>query len=173
MSDNTAVAAPVAAETSNVAETSNENTENEAVEGQEAEETEEVVAKPADKTAKQSKADVKKAKENEKRLKKLKLKVDGQEIEETLDWDDEERLIRELQMSKMGQKRAQQHADLEKQVRSFFQDFGKDPFNAMSQLGMNPEQVIDQYIKQQMEQAKKSPEQLEREKLEKELQRIK
>jgi len=166
MSDSTVVAAPVAVDTSNSAEIADNTQENTEVEAAEGAETPEVAAKP-------TKATVQKAKENEKRLKKLKLKVDGKEFEEEFDLDDEDRLIRELQMSKMGQKRAQQHADLEKQVRAFFTDFEKDPFFAMSQLGMKPDAVIDQYINKQMENAKKSPEQLRAEQLENELQRIK
>lgn len=166
MSDSTAAVAAPVIESSNSAEIADNNTEVETVEGAEGEETPEVAPKP-------TKTEVKKAKENEKRLKKLKLKVDGKEFEEEFDLDDEDRLIRELQMSKMGQKRAQQHSDLEKQVRAFFTDFEKDPFFAMSQLGMKPDQVIDQYINKQMENAKKSPEQLRAEQLEQELQKIK
>jgi hypothetical protein len=167
MSDTVAaVAAPIVNTPANSAETPNDTTENTEVEDSEGDEVAEVVAKP-------SKKDIKKAQEVEKRIKKLKLKVDGQEIEEDFDLDDEDRLVKELQMSKMGQKRAQQHADLEKQVRAFFQAFEKDPFEAMHQLGMKPDQVIDQYINKQMDQAKKSPEQIQREKLEQELQRIK
>jgi hypothetical protein len=169
MSDSAAAVAPVVNTPATSAETGDSSQENAELDAAEAAEEGEVVAEPA----KTTKLDPKKAKENEKRLKKLKLKVDGKEIEEEIDLDDEDRLIRELQMSKMGQKRAQQHADLEKQVRAFFTDFGKDPFHAMSQLGMKPEEVIDQYINKQMENAKKTPEQLRAEQLEQELQRIK
>lgn len=176
MSDNTAVAAPVAVESPASAENTEVSQENEgleAAEGEESEESTEEAGKVDPKTAKPSKKEEKKTKEVEKRIKKLKLKVDGKEFEEDFDMDDEERLVRELQMAKMGQKRAQQHSDLEKQVRSFFQAFEKDPFAAMSELGMKPEQQIEDYINKQMEQAKKSPEQIQREQLETELQRIK
>src|SRR5690348_18207496 len=43
-----------------------------------------------------------------KRIKKLKLKVDGKEYDEEIDLDNDEELVRHLQMSKMGQKRAQE-----------------------------------------------------------------
>jgi GTP cyclohydrolase I len=118
------------------------------------------------------KREEKKAKEVEKRLKKLKLKVDGKEIEEEIDLDDEERLTREFQLSKLGQKRAQEKAELEKQVGAFMKALGEDPFAAMKELGMNPDQVIEDYINKQLEQAKKSPEQVEKERLESELKAI-
>lgn len=176
MSEQAQVAAPVAVESPISAESadkSQENTEIEAAEGEEIEESadsEEKLAKPADKDAKSTK---KAEKELEKRIKKLKLKVDGKEIEESLDFDNDEELIRNLQLAKMGQKRAQEKADLEKQVKAFFEAFDKDPFQAMKDLGKDPNKVIDDYINQQMEQAKKTPEQIAKEQLEQELQQLK
>jgi hypothetical protein len=170
MSESTAaVAAPATAALANAAETPVNTTDTAALDAVDAaDEAAEAAIDP-----KATKPAVQKAKETEKRLKKLKLKVDGKEIEEEIDLDDDERLIRELQMSKMGQKRAQDHANLEKQVKAFFQDFEKDPFAAMKNLGMSPDQVIDKYINEQLENAKKSPEQLEAEKAKAELQALK
>lgn len=126
-----------------------------------------------EKEPKEAKKDSKKAKEIEKRIKKLKLKVDGQEIEEDFDMDDEDRLIRELQLSKMGQKRAQEKASLEKEITKFMQDLQKDPLALLqAELGMNTDELIEQYINKQIENAKKTPEQIEREKLEAELKSI-
>lgn len=171
-----AVAAPVVNSPVNSAETPNTSTESAELDAAEAAEEAaeaEQLGKVDPKTAKSSKKDVKQAAEVEKRIKKLKLKVDGKEIDEDFDLDDEDRLIRELQMSKMGQKRAQEKADLEKQVQAFFNAFQKDPFGAMKELGMDPNQSIDNYINQQLENAKKTPEQLEAEKARAELQQLK
>ena len=173
MSDTAQVAAPVVADTSNSTpspETTNENAELDAADAAEEAASTEEAAKPAVKDAKSAKK-VEKAIEN--RIKKLKLKVDGKEIEESLDLDNDEELVRHLQMSKMGQKRAQEKADLEKQVKAFFEAFDKDPFAAMKELGKDPNKAIDDYINQQMEQARKSPEQLAKEQLERELQMLK
>lgn len=172
MSDSpAAVAAPVASATpANSAETPIVDNTAELDAADAAEEAAEA-AKPVDPKA--VKPPVQKAKEAEKRLKKLKLKVDGKEIEEEFDLDDEERLVKELQMARMGQKRAQQHSDLDKSVKAFFAAFEKDPFRAMSELGMKPEQVIDKYINEQLENSKKSPEQIEAEKNRAELQALK
>lgn len=178
MSEQAAVAAPIATESTQQSaenlETSQENQEVEASENEESTEGEELNADSEETEQKSAKKSNKKAeKELERRIKKLKLKVDGKEIEEELDLDDDERLIRELQMAKMGQKRAQEKADLEKQVRSFFEAFQQDPFAAMQELGLNPDQAIDAYINQQLENAKKTPEQIEKERLEAELQKLK
>lgn len=178
MSDAVQSAAPIAVEStpqsSENLETSQENQEIEALEGEETAEGEELDVESEESQQKSAKKSNKKTeKELEKRIKRLKLKVDGKEIEEELDLDDDERLIRELQMAKMGQKRAQEKADLEKQVKAFFQAFQQDPFAAMQELGLSPEQAIDAYINQQLENAKKTPEQLEKERLEAELQQLK
>lgn len=181
MADVIATAAPAASSTpANSAESNNSATENSDLEATEAEEgeesseegseAEEIAAKPAAKDAKTAK---KAEKELEKRIKKLKLKVDGKDIEESLDLDNDEELIRHLQMSKMGQKRAQEKAELEKQVQNFFNAFQKDPFAAMKELGMDPNSSIETYINQQLENAKKTPEQLAKEQLESELQKLK
>lgn len=176
MSEAVANAAPAAIEPVNSAEpveNSQENTELEAEELESQESTDDSEEESTEKTVKAAKPAKKAEKELEKRLKKLKLKVDGKEIEEELDLDNDEELVRHLQMAKMGQKRAQEKAELEKQVRAFFEAFEKDPFAAMQELGKDPNQVIDDYINKQMENAKKSPEQLQREQLEAELQRMK
>jgi hypothetical protein len=109
----------------------------------------------------------------EKRLKKLKLKVDGKEEDVELDLDNDEELIKHLQLSKMGQKRASEKAQLEKDLSSFLDALKSDPFSILEQeLGLNKEKLIEDYINQQIEAAKKSPEQVEREKMEKELQAL-
>lgn len=120
--------------------------------------------------AKDPKELAKAKKEIEKRIKKLKLKVDGKEIEEEVNLDDDEYLTRQLQMAKMGQKRAQEKAELEGEFRKFFQALQSDPMELLSkEFNMNPEELIEAYINKQLEHAKKTPEQIEREKLETEL----
>ncbi len=130
---------------------------------EETEEAEEVEAKPE----KEKKA---KEKEIEKRIKKLKLKVDNKEFEEEIDLDDEENLVRQLQMAKMGQKRAQEKAQLEKELQGFFNALQNDPLELLAkEMGMDVNQVIQSYIDKQLENAQKTPEQLEKERLENEL----
>lgn len=145
-------------------------TENEEIETAEEEEAEEVKAD----ASKSDKKEVKAQKELEKRIKKLKLKVDGKEIEEELDLDNDEELVKQLQLAKMGQKRAQEKALLEKELASFFKELQENPFNVLArEMGMDPNQLIEKYINEQLEQAAKSPEQVERERIEAELKALK
>lgn len=180
MADVVQSAAPAAAAPANSAGTPNQATENKGLEATEGESEEGLLEESADDSKadadanpKAVKKEEKKAKEIEKRIKKLKLKVDGKEIEESLDLDNDEELIRQLQMAKMGQKRAQEKSDLEKQINTFLQALKTDPFEALKRLGEDPNQLIENYITAQEEHAKKSPEQLEREKLERELTKLK
>lgn len=181
MSEQVVSAAPAATENASssneVVETSQENQESSELEAQEQESSEEtsdeVEASSEEKPKKEDNKKSKAEKELEKRIKKLKLKVDGREIEEEIDLDDEERLVRELQMAKMGQKRAQEKAELENELRKFMQALQDDPLALLAQeFKMNPEELIESYINKQLEQAKKTPEQIEKEKLEMELKRL-
>lgn len=116
-----------------------------------------------------------------KTLKKLTLKIDGQEFEEELPFEIPndpkaiEYMRRELQMGKMGQKRAQEKATIEKEVLQFIEDLKKNPRKALSDpaIGMDLKKFAAQIIEEEIENSKKSPEQLELEKAQEELKAIK
>jgi hypothetical protein len=111
----------------------------------------------------------------EKKIKKLKLKVDGKDIEESFDPDDDEYLTRNLQMAKMGQKRAQEYASLQKQVTSFVEELKKNPRKVLSDPNLNIDlkKIAAELIEEEIENSKKSPEQLELEKARQELKDLK
>lgn len=119
--------------------------------------------------------------EIKKRLKSLKLKVDGKEFNEELPFeiDDDPKAIeymtKHLQMSKMGSKRAQDYSKLEKDVQDFVERLRKNPAEVLSDpsIGIDIKQLAAKVIENEIENAKKSPEQLEKEKLELELKKIK
>lgn len=116
-----------------------------------------------------------------KMLKSLKLKVDGREVEEKLPFeipDDEESIEfmkRNLQMSKMGQKRAQEFSQLEKEVRSFIDELRKNPRKVLSDpsIGIDVKKMAAELIEEEIANSQKSPEQLAKEKLEAELKSLK
>jgi hypothetical protein len=116
-----------------------------------------------------------------KMLRKLTLKLDGQEFEENLPFEipDDPKAIeymkRELQLGKMGQKRAQEKAVIEKEVMRFIEDLRKDPRKALSDpaIGLDLKKLATQIIEEEIENSKKSPEQLAREQLEAELRSMK
>lgn len=120
-------------------------------------------------------------KAEKKRIKQLKLKIDGEDSIEELpfEFDDDAKTIdyltKQLQMAKMGQKRAQSYASLEKEVKEFVDALRKDPRKVLSDpsIGVDIKQLAAQIIEDEIESSKKTPEQLEHEKLQKELQALK
>jgi len=121
--------------------------------------------------------------EAKKTLKKLTLKVDGEEYDEELPFEipDDPKAIeymkRQLQMSKMGQNRAQHAAGLEKDILQFFAELQENPKKALSNPvfkdRLDLKKLAAEIIEEEIENSKKSPEQLEKEKLQAELQAIK
>lgn len=111
----------------------------------------------------------------EKQLKKLKLKVDGQELEEEFDPSDDAYLTKQLQLAKVAQKRMSEFSSLEKDVQQFFKALKENPRAVLTdpQIGLDLKQLAAQIIEEEIENAKKSPEQLEKEKLERELKAMK
>lgn len=117
------------------------------------------------------------AKKEAARIKKLRLKVDGQELEEELPFeiDDNpeavEYMTRQLQMSKAAQKRMGEHAQLQKEVKYFLDELRKNPRKILSDptIGIDVKQLAAQIIEEEIANSQKSPEQLEKERLEAEL----
>lgn len=117
------------------------------------------------------------AKKEAARIRKLKLKVDGHELEEELPFeiDDNpeavEYMTRQLQMSKAAQKRMSEYAQLQKEARYFIDELRKNPRKILSDpsIGVDVKQLATQIIEEEIANAQKSPEQLEKERLEAEL----
>lgn len=113
--------------------------------------------------------------QEKKRLKKLKLKVDGEEFEEELpfeiDEEHEEYIKKQLQLAKMSQKRAQYASDVKKQAQALIDLMRTDPMRVITDpsLGIDVKKVLSEYIESQIQEEAKTPEQKEREKMEKEL----
>lgn len=124
-------------------------------------------------------AAVKAAAEQAKKLNALRLKVDGHEMEEELPFeipDDPEAveyMTRQLQMAKMGSKRAQEYAKLEKEIRTLITEGTKNPRRLLKELNIDEKELARQIIEQEIENAQKSPEQLEKERIESELKSLK
>ena len=125
--------------------------------------------------------EVKEVEKEIKRLKKLKLKYNGQEFEEELPFeiDDNpeviEYLTRKLQLAKMGQHKSQELSNVETDIRTFFDELRADPKGTLSNpgFGLDLKELAAQIVEEELENAAKSPEQLERESLEKELKQMK
>lgn len=120
-------------------------------------------------------------KEAKKALKKLQIKYNGRQEDISLPFDlpdtDEARdfMTKHLQMSKMGASKAQEYSQLEKEVRSFVDELRKNPRKVLSDpsLGMDIKKLAAEIIEEEIANSQKTPEQLEKEKLEAELKAMK
>lgn len=123
----------------------------------------------------------KEAAEVKKTLKKLKIKFNNKELEEELPFeipDDEaaqEYMRKHLQMSKLAQAKAQDYSQLEKEIQQFVEGLRKNPRDILSnpELGIDVDKFVQEYVQQKLDEAQKSPEQLEKERLQKELNDLK
>ena len=114
-------------------------------------------------------------------LNKLKLKVDGQDYDEELPFelpDDPEviaYMTKQLQMSKMAQKRAQSYSQLENNVNTFIEELQRNPRKTLSdpRFGIDLKKIAAEMIEEEINNSKKSPEQLKSEQLEAELKEFK
>lgn len=122
-----------------------------------------------------SKTATPKAKEEAKKvLRKFKLKVDGKDIEEEIDMDDNDYITKQLQLAKVSQKRMGEYSQLEKEVKSFIDELRKNPRKVLQDptIGIDVKQLAAQIIEEEIENSKKSPEQLQREELEAKLKKL-
>lgn len=122
----------------------------------------------------------KKIEQQIKYLNKLKLKVDGKELEEELPFELPEDpqvldyMTRQLQLAKAAQKRMAESNQLQKQVDSFINELRKNPRKALANpaIGIDLKQLAAEVLQEEIENSQKSPEQLEKERLESELKSI-
>lgn len=116
-----------------------------------------------------------------KMLKSLKIKFNGKEYDEALPFeipDDEAstKWMREqLQRSKLSASKAQEYSSLEKEVSAFIQELKANPKKALANpaIGVDIKKLAQEIIEEEIENAAKSPEQLEKERLEQELKTLK
>lgn len=121
------------------------------------------------------------AKAEAKRINKLRLKVDGRELEEELPFEFDENpeaveyLTKQLQMSKVAQKRMAEHAQFQKEVNALVDKLRKNPRAVLSDpsIGIDLKQLAAEIIEEEIANSQKSPDQLQREKLERELTSLK
>lgn len=115
-----------------------------------------------------------------KRINSLKLKYNGREIEEKLPFDIDdnpeaiEYMTRQLQLAKMSQSKAQDSANLEREVLSFMQELKTNPRKALANpmIGIDIKQLAAEILEEEIENSRKSPEQLKIEQYEAKLKAI-
>lgn len=114
-------------------------------------------------------------KEAEKQLKKLQIKANGRIYNEEFDPNDDEYLTRQLSKARAFDNTAAEKAQLEKEVRNFVEELRKNPRRVLSDptIGLDLKKLAASIIEEEIENSKKSPEQLAKEKLEAELKEMK
>ena len=140
------------------------------IEGQEGEEAAPEVMTPAEK----------------KRVSSLMLKYNGKEIEEKLpfeiDEDQADWMRKQLQLAKMSSSKAQDYANKEKEMQSlqnevvaFINELKTNPRKALANpmVGLDIKQLAAEILEEEIENSRKSPEQLEKEQYQKELKALK
>jgi hypothetical protein len=91
-------------------------------------------------------------------LKKFKLKVDGEEIEEEFDLSNEEALIKELQLAKAAKKRMAEAQDAKRKAYELMQSIDQDPANMLKRLGPKGFEIAERLLLEKMQDEMLSPE---------------
>jgi len=141
-------------------EQTEETTETNETETQETTETSEVVEpKPSEK---QDEAKV------QSMLRKFKLKVDGEEIEEEIDLADEQKLIKMLQLAKVAPKRLQEVHDEKKKLFELAKQF-EDPRALLERMGDKGTTIAEEILLKKLQNEMLSPEQRQMQELQSKL----
>lgn len=116
--------------------------------------------------------------EQKKLLRELELKYNGKTSKEKLPFDIPEEhadwMRRQMQLAKMAQSKAQEQANLEREVVEFFNELRSNPKKALANpnIGVDVKQLVAEILEEELENAQKSPEQLALEEKEKELKEL-
>lgn len=102
-------------------------------------------------------------------IKEFDLKVGGKTYKKKLDLSDEDALQRELQMAMAGRQAMQQKAELEKVYEQEIRRLQNNPWEVLSELGFDPLELSESKLREYVQEQQKSPEQVERERIEREL----
>jgi len=111
----------------------------------------------------------------EKKLKKYELKVNGKLETLEVDLDDDVQMQKHLQMARASQVKMQESAELRKAADEFIQLLKTNPRKVLTDpnISVDLKKLAQEIMNEEIENAAKSPEQLEKEKLQKELEDLK
>lgn len=113
-----------------------------------------------------------------KKIKKLKLKFNGKEIEEDLPFEVEEQhadwLIKQRQKAMLADHKSREYSQLENEVGAFIQELRKNPKKALQNpaIGLDIKELAASILQEEIERSQKTPEQLRVEEAEAKLQEL-
>jgi hypothetical protein len=102
-------------------------------------------------------------------IKEFQIKVNGKEKTVKLDLSDDDAIKRYLQLAEAGQGAMQKSAEMEKLWESEVKALLENPADVLRELGLDPLKLGEEWLTQEVENRKKSPDVLAKEKLEREL----
>jgi len=108
-------------------------------------------------------------KEVEKMISKFSLKVNGKTVEKEFDLSDKVAMQKELQMAAAGREAMQVKAEYEKALNTLVTRLKEDPLALAEELGLDADEMAAIRLQKKLDEAKKSPEQVEFEKMQKEI----
>lgn len=146
-----------------------EETSNESVESQETQEDGDVVTPEVQDLSKKEQKQL-----AQELKKKFKIKVNGKEYEEELDLNNDEDIVRRLQMNKLSQQRVQEAQELKKAAEQFIEMLRTNPRKVLADpnIGVDLKKLAQDVINEEIENSTKSPEQIEKERLQRELEEL-
>lgn len=108
-------------------------------------------------------------------IRKFNIKVDGKEQEVEIDLSDEEAIIKELQLARMGQKRAQEKSELENATAQFLRDMRANPFKALKQLDPEFDEMsyVNEFVEKLIKENEMTPEEKEQARIREEYEQLK
>lgn len=102
-------------------------------------------------------------------IKEYTLKVNGKEKTVKLDLNNEQDIIRRLQLAEAGQSAMQRQKELEKTYEAELKRLRERPWEVLEEIGLDPVKLSEERLRAEVEERKKSPELRHKEQLEKEL----
>lgn len=99
-------------------------------------------------------------------IKRLKLKVNGREVEEEIDFSDDDRLRDILQKGYAADEKFQKASEIEKRSKLYAELVAKNPLKALEEAGHNMDELAEAHMQKRIEDMQKSPEQKRLEELE-------
>lgn len=112
-------------------------------------------------------------KQEAKDLKKtFKLKVDGQEFEDTIDLSDEKEVIKRLQMAKAFEKRGGEFTKARAEMDAFIKEIESDPEAYFAKRGVDLDKYAVERLEKKVAELQKTPEQKEKEAFQAELEQL-
>lgn len=84
-------------------------------------------------------------------IRKLKLKVDGQEIEEDYDLSNEEQLIRDIQLARAAKKRLAEAQEEKRKAYEIAKQFDQDPETLLRRLGPKGYELAEKILIEKMQ----------------------